>query len=143
MGGDITEAQRQDSNIQPPLKGQGCAQTVDTTPRAYDLRLIPWNGQNWHQVLDEDLFLDLRNDGTNPIYFYFATDNTVTLNEATVVAAGTPMAQSGVVPQLLPAGQLLSFRLRRGLDFFIHVKSTGGNSTLRIFPSSDSTPQPA
>lgn len=133
------QAQNQDSDIQPARKGQGVAVTVDTTARAYDLTVLPWNTIVYLPSRQVDLFLDLRNEGTNPIYYYFAPNSTVTLNEATVVAAGGTLALDATVPNLIPAGQMISVRCSRTEDPFIHVKSTGGTSTLRIFPSSQST----
>lgn len=143
MGGIITESQRQDSNILPPRKGNQVAQTADTTGRAYDLRALAFNGQTYKANYDEELFLDIINDGTNPIYVQFAPDNVVTMAPATVTAAGTPMALSNTACRPIPAGQFIPVRINRNVDQFIHVQTTGGTSTLRIAPSSDSSPQPA
>lgn len=139
--GVINESMKNNANLLPPRRGNGAALTVDTTARVYDLRALAFNGQAYKANVDEALFLDLQNDGTNPIYYYFSSSNTVDLNEATVTAAGGTLALANAVPKVLRAAQDAPVEIERDIDQFLIVKSTGGTSTLRIFPSSKSTPQ--
>lgn len=142
MGGIVNESMRHNANILPARRGNGVAITVDTTARAHAVTTAAWNGQTYKENYDEALFLDLQNDGTNPIYYYFSPVNTVDLNEATIQAAtDANLTPANAVPKVLRAGQDAPVEIDRDIDKFIVVKSTGGNSTLRIFPSSKSTPQ--
>ena len=132
------------ANILPARRGNGAAITVDTTARAHAVTTSSWNAQTYKENYDESLFLDLQNDGTNPIYFYFSPTNTVDLNEATIQpATDANLVNANAVPKVLRAGQDTPIEIDRDLDKFIIVKSTGGNTTLRVFPSSKSTLQPA
>jgi len=139
--GIVNESMQNNANLLPARRGNGAALTVDGTARAYDLRTLAWNGQSFFQNVDEALFLDLQNDGANPIYFYFSPTNTVDLNEATVTAAGGTLALANAVPKVLRSAQDAPVELERDIDLFLIVKATGGTSTLRIFPSSKSTRQ--
>lgn len=136
-----SESQRLVANIQAARRGQGVAVTVDTTARAYDLTVLSWNGQGWKAYADEALYLDLQNDGANPIYFYFSPTNTVDLVDSTIQAAGSTLALVNAVPKILRAAQDAPVELERDIDKFLIVKSTTGTTVLRIFPSSKSTPQ--
>lgn len=131
-----SQALEQDADIQPAIRGEGVAVVVDTTARVYDLRGLAWNGQEFLKEFVGYLFLDLQNDGTNPIYYYFSGVNTNDLNEATIQAAGSTLARVAAVPKVLRAAQDAPVRLRLPRDLFLVVKSTGGTTTLRIFPSS-------
>lgn len=136
------EAVGQDANIQGPRRGQGVALTVDTTARVYDLTVLAWNGQAFAGMTDVFLYLDFQNDGANPIYYYFGSDNTNDLNEATVHAAdGSVLALVNAVPKVLRAAQDTPIRIQCDIDKFLVVKATTGSSVLRIFPSSNSTPK--
>jgi len=134
------EAIHQDADIQPPRRGQGMALAVDGVARAYDIRQLLFNGARQVPQYGEHLFVDLQNDGANPIYFYFDTQGaTIDLNETTVTPAGNSgnpvLTLSTVVPKVLRAGDDAPVRIRRDQDMWLHVKSSAG-STLRIFSSS-------
>lgn len=136
----VIEAQRQDSNIQGGRRGEGTAVAIDTTARAYDLRGLIWNGQKYYAVYQEFVFLDLQNDGDGKIYYYFSPTNTVDLNEATIQAAGSTLANTLAVPKVIRGNTDAPARIQRDKDLFLIVKGSAA-STLRIFPSSDSSPQ--
>lgn len=142
MGILSTEAVYQEADIQPARRGEGMAITVDTTGRAYSLQLLVINGNQFQGQYQEHVYLDLQNDGANPIYYYFDQQGTtVDIAPATVQAAGSVLVASSVVPKVLRANQDAPVRINRALDKFLHLISTGGSSTLRIFPSSASSPK--
>ena len=133
------EVETQEANIQPPRRGEGVAVTVTTISNTYDLKVLSWNGKEHLPQLHGYVFLDIQNDGANPLYYRFGSTNDNDLNEATVQAAGSTLARVAAVPKLLPAGQERAVRLQLDKDTFLSLKSTGGNTVLRIFPSSDSS----
>src|SRR5882762_10388933 len=131
------EALHQDANIQGPRRGQGIALTVDVTARAYDMRTLPWNVQSFSAPTDIFLYLDFQNDGTFPIYYYFSPAvSPVDLDDASVIAAGTPLLLDPKAPKLLRASQDATVRIQCDIDQFLVIKSTGGPTVLRIMASS-------
>src|SRR6267378_3823612 len=102
------------ANVTPPRRGQGTAVATDATVRPYDLTALSWNGQKWRGNVDESLFLDIQNDGTFEIYFYFSDVSATDLSES-VPAAGTALALSLTVPAGLPAGQTVGYEIERDI----------------------------
>jgi hypothetical protein len=134
------DAVGQDSNIQIPRRGEVMAITVDTTGRAIDLRLLAFNDVNWKLGSKEWVFVNLKNqDAANSIFFYAAPDNTVTIDPAAIIAAGTAASFPGTHAWFLAPGEERSYRISRDNDLFLHVRATAGTPTLRLGTSSDNT----
>ena len=134
-----SEALRQDANIQGPRRGQGVAVATSAAVTAYDLRGLAWNGQSFAGMTDVFLYLDLQNDGANPIYYYFSTAADVDMNDGTVQTVGATLALTNAVPKVLRSAQDTPIRIQCDVDTFLILKSPAGASVLRIFPSSNST----
>jgi hypothetical protein len=133
------DAVNQDSNIQPARRGQGVAIAVDATARPYDITGINWNSVKYNADSQNSwLYLDLQNDGTSTIYYYFDTVTSSDMAEGTIQAAGATLAQVNAVPKAIPTGVTVPVRIKRDVDKWLVLKSSA-TSTLRIFPSSDST----
>lgn len=137
----VYEAQDQDADIQAPRRGQAFALAVDATARAYDITNDNWNGNAYQPGYSDHVFLDLQNDGANPIYYYFDIQGAVVdMNVAIITAAGTTPVLDTRVPKVLRSGQDTPVRIDRVTDKFLHVVSALG-STLRVCASSLSSPK--
>lgn len=133
------DAVNQDSNIQIPRRGQCMAQTIDTTARKIDLRLLAFNNLAYREGRKEPVFLNLLNESATATIYFYATNDTGAAdldNNAFIAAGGTPALTNSHCYALLPLGQG-SFRIFRDVDFFLVVKGSAA-STLRLAVTSDS-----
>lgn len=141
---EITTAIAQDADIQPPRVGQVIALAIDATARAYDLTALAFNGEPWHAVVAQTLYLTMRNDSAaTSIYFQFGVTNTAVLDPAAVVAAGGALVYANTYGDFIPAGGVVNVRIHRDQDKFMVVRTASGTATLRFYASSESTPMQA
>lgn len=144
MSSYIAEAVSQDSNMQPPREGQLLALTVDATGRGYDLSVLTINSQKFQANVDEAVFLTLRNDSTTTnLYYKFALTQgaAAALDPAVTLAAGSPLAFTTTSCEFIPPSSAINHRIHRPTDKFLGVRTSSGTTVLRLYPSSESTPQ--
>lgn len=141
---EITTAVSQDANILPPRVGQVIALAIDATARAYDITVLSFNGEPWHAVPAQQVYLTLRNDSaaTN-IYYQFGATNTASLDPAAAVTAGVALAYANTYGDFIPPGGVVNVRIHRDQDKFLVVRTATGTSTLRFYASSESSPMQA
>jgi hypothetical protein len=130
-----TIAQEQAADTSPPRKGAVLALTIDSTARAYDLTALDLGGFAFSVGRRNEVFLTLFADGGD-VYYYFASDNTATVDDTAVVAAGGTLAYANGYAMKLPSGAAHSVRINRATDKYLQVKTSAGSATLRLFASS-------
>jgi hypothetical protein len=125
------------ANAVPPRKGACLALTLDATARAYSLTSLKLGGFTPAAANVQSIYVYLQRqaDGAD-CYVQFASDNTVTLNDATAIAAGDPLAFANTYCQKIPDGSTVGVRIDRKLDTHMHVKGSGAG-TLRINATSE------
>lgn len=125
------------ANAVPPRKGAILALTLDATARAYSISGLKLGGftPSPANAQSNYVYLQLQADGAD-CYVQFASDNTVTLNDATAIAAGDPLAFANAHCQKIPSGSTVGVRIDRKIDTHLHVKGSGAG-TLRINATSE------
>lgn len=122
------------ANIRPPRRGAIVTHGIDTTARPLDLTTLSFG-----EGADADsqyVFLTLQCAmGGGTIYYNLSPTTQSDLNQATVVAAGSPIAFANAGGFELPPGAIHSFLIDRVLDNFLIVKASAA-ATLRLFASS-------
>lgn len=132
-----TIAEEHVADATPPRRSAVLAITLDATARAYDLSALDFGGFATSGGRRNQVFITIFADGAD-IFFYFAADNTVTL-DTTAIAAGGAVAYSNVHAAKIASGQSLRMRISRDADKFLHVKGSGAG-TMRIWASSPAAP---
>lgn len=128
-----TIAEEHVADVSPPRRSAVLAITLDATARAYDLTALDIGGFSPSGGRRNEVFVTIFADGAD-IFFYFAADNTVTL-DTTAIAAGGAVAYSNVYAAKIATGTSLRMRIARDKDKFLHVKGSGAG-TMRIWASS-------
>lgn len=126
----------------PPRRSQVIVLTLDTTARAYDMQSLTYGRSRtpgtagW--VNPDRVYLRLQAITAN-IYFYFANDNTVTLDKTATIAAGSALANANTYADFIPAGTFVDVCISRDLDKYLHIQGSAAG-TLILRHSSDPRP---
>jgi hypothetical protein len=131
---DLAESQA--ANVTPPRRGAVVAIIADATARSYDLTTLALGGLPWKLNQADWIYLTLQADGGR-IYFHFRPDAGADLNDATIGAAGTPIAFTNAACAMVPDGGAFALRIQRNTDRYLVMKTSTGVATLRLHASSD------
>lgn len=123
--------------ITPPRRGAIIRITLDTTARAYDLRSMVFGRSAAPDptVPNGDKVMLRIRAITADVHYYLASDDTVTLDSAAVIAAGGAMTLLGTFCDTIPAGQFEDVTISRDTDKYLHIKGSAAG-TVVIRPSS-------
>lgn len=118
--------------ITPPRRGLIIRITLDTTARAYDLRSMLFGRSVAPDpaVPNGDKVMIRIRAITADVHYYFAEDNTVTLDSSAVIAAGGAMTLLGTFCDTIPAGAFEDVTINRDIDKYLHIKGSAAGTVV-------------
>lgn len=118
--------------IVPPRRSLILPITLDATARAYDLRSMLFGrliAPDPAAVNGDKVMLRIRTFSAD-LYYYFAPDNTVTLDKTQAISAGGAIAVANTYGDHLAAGTWEDVTIDRSVDQYIHVQGSGAGTLI-------------
>lgn len=139
MSQQAYQVTRQIHDILPPRKGQIINIGVVAGLQVYDFFAIPLASFKDDSVNGQPqfMYITMQAEGGD-IYFYWSPDAVPVLNFAAAVPAGNPITLPLPLTfaYRLPQNQIQRYRINRIVDRYLHMQTSAGTATLRLYASS-------